>query len=422
MRENESLRGKTFFHIDVNSAFLSWEAAHRMQYGDDLDLRTIPSAVGGDAESRKGVVLAKSIPAKKFGVTTGEPIVDAIRKCPNLTVVPSNFELYKKCSRAMFKLIRSYCEHFTVYSIDECFLDVSDLNLLYPDPFELAMKLKEDIKKTLGFTVSVGVSDSPLLAKMASDLKKPDAISSIYTSEIAEKMWPLPIGDLFMAGRRTTAKLKKIGINTIGDLAHADREFIGKYIKGFGEMLWDFSNGVDKDFSVGRADSVKSIGNSTTTRHDIEKLAEAKELIFSLTEKVMTRLRAQKMITRTVCVAYKTSDFERFEQRATFFSPTDDTIKVYNKAMELFLNLWDGTPMRAMGVRLSNLTPANEKQLTFLDVDRDDKRNKTNKIDFCIDEIRKKNKLSRASLLGSEYEYLVDEGVEDDEDEDFLFF
>ncbi len=278
---------KVYLHIDVNSAFLSWEAVYRLQNGETLDLRNIPSAIGGDVESRRGVILAKSLPAKRLGVVTGEPISDALKKCPNLVVARGNFELYRRCSRAMFEIVKKYSDNIEIFSIDECYVDISDMRLLYSDPIDMANEIRNDIKDTLGFTVSIGISDNMMLAKMASDLKKPDAVSTIYSNEIKAKMWNLPIRDLYMIGRKTAPKLEKIGILTIGDLAKSDKSFILQYLGVMGDIAWSYANGIcfTEIGTQNVESSAKSIGNSTTTRYDITKEEDALAILSSLTKK-----------------------------------------------------------------------------------------------------------------------------------------
>lgn len=407
---------RTYFHIDVNSAYLSWEAAFRLQCGEEVDLREIPAVVGGDIKSRRGIVLAKSIPAKKYGIVTGEPITSALEKCPGLTVVKSNFELYIKSSRALFELLGSYSERLVIYSIDECFLDVSDFSFLYDDFTQLAYRIKEEIKKILGFTVSIGISDNMILAKMASDLKKPDAISTIYSDEIREKLWPLPIRDLFMIGRNTEKKLIHIGIRTIGDFANADSNMIRRYLKKLGWIAWNYANGVEIQSFTNREDMVKSIGNSTTIKFDVDQLSEALTILLSLTEKMMERLRETEMLAGTVCVFYKSTEFEVFEHQGSFRSPTDHTMEVFEKISGLFKELWDGRSIRALGVRVCNLKRAEGLQLDFFDKFS---RQKSSHFDLKLDDARKSNKILRARLLQSGLEDMVTDRQE--ELEDYLF-
>ena len=217
------MEGRVIFHVDVNSAFLSWEAVYRLRHADGApDLRTIPSAVGGDIAKRHGVILAKSIPAKKYDVRTGEPVVDALRKCPHLVLVAPNHALYEENSHAFMNILRKYSDVVEQYSIDEAFVDMTGTEWLFGKPIAAAHRIKDEIRDTLGFTVNVGISSNKLLAKMASEFEKPDKVHTLFPQEIKEKMWPLPVRELFLVGGASEQKLKRLGINTIGDLAHAD--------------------------------------------------------------------------------------------------------------------------------------------------------------------------------------------------------
>ena len=283
---------RVIFHIDVNSAFLSWEAVHRLRdLGETLDLRTIPSAVGGDMSKRHGVILAKSIPAKRYDVRTGEPIVDALRKCPNLTVVSPNRELYARNSGAFMEILRRYSDVVEQYSIDEAFADMTGTQALFGSPLETAHRLKDEIRDTLGFTVNVGISSNKLLAKMAGEFEKPDKVHTLFPDEIQEKMWPLPVGELFSVGSASEQRLRRLGIQTIGELARADLGTLRAALKKHGEAIWNFANGRDLSLvEAERADN-KGYGNSVTLPFDVVQAEEAKRVLLSLAETVGRRLR-----------------------------------------------------------------------------------------------------------------------------------
>ena len=236
---------RIIFHIDVNSAYLSWEAVHRIQHGDLLDLRTVPSVVGGNPETRHGIILTKSIPAKKYNIQTGETIYTAKAKCPELIIVPPNYGLYMQCSRAFGNILREYLPLVEQYSIDEYFVDFTNMGRIYANPVEAAYKIKERIKEELGFTVNIGISTNKILAKMASELKKPDKVHTIFPHEIADKMWCLPIEELFMVGRATAKKLRSRAINTIGDSAQTDLKMVKLFLKSHGVLVWNYANGND---------------------------------------------------------------------------------------------------------------------------------------------------------------------------------
>ena len=186
------------FHIDVNSAFLSWTAAYRCKVlGESFDLREVPSVIAGQKDSRRSIILAKSTPAKKFGIKTGEPLGMARDKCPDLVVAEPNYDLYISASRALMKLLRNISPVVEQFSIDEAWVDMTGTQRLYGSPVFAAQWLKEKIKQELGFTVNIGISTNKMLAKMAGELEKPDKVLTLFPWEIEEKLWPLPVGELF---------------------------------------------------------------------------------------------------------------------------------------------------------------------------------------------------------------------------------
>ena len=264
---NEKNHGeeRIIFHLDVNSAYLSWTAAHRLQQGHTLDIRTVPCVIGGDELSRHGIVLAKSIPAKKYGIQTGNPLRLALEQCPKLMVFPPDYELYAKASKAMVSILREYSPKVQQFSVDECFMDYTSMSHLFGDPMEAAYSIKNRIRDELGFTMNVGISTNKLLAKMASDFSKPDKVHSLWKHEIPAKMWPLPVSDLFMVGRQTAKKLYQLGILTIGDLAHTPLSILTTHFKSFGILIHQFANGIDAaTVKSSNFEVVKGMGNSTT--------------------------------------------------------------------------------------------------------------------------------------------------------------
>ena len=285
-------REKVIFHIDVNSAFLSWEAVYRLHHlGGKQDLRSEVSAVGGDMAKRHGIILAKSIPAKRYHIQTGETIIEALRKCPDLILVPPNYSLYEKCSQAFMEILRRFSPDVEQYSVDEAFVDMSGTQGLWGNPLTAAARIKDQIRDALGFTVNVGISENKLLAKMASDFQKPDRIHTLWKEEIEEKMWGLPVSDLFFVGRATTKKLRNLGIQTVGDLARADPGLLKAHLKKHGEVIWAFANGMDVSVVQSEPPANKGYGNSTTIAFDVTDASTAKLVLLALAETVGTRLR-----------------------------------------------------------------------------------------------------------------------------------
>lgn len=377
---------RLIFHIDVNSAYLSWEAAYRLQQGEELDLRTIPSVVGGNEESRHGIVLAKSMPAKKFNIKTGETLYNARMKCPDIVVVPPRYSLYMKCSSSMHQILQEYTPQIQKFSVDESFLDFSNMEHLYPDYMKLAETIKERIKKELGFTVNIGISSNELLAKVASDLKKPDKIITLFPQEIKDKMWPLPVEDLFMVGRATAPKLHKININTIGDLANYDVNILRDIFKSHGELIWNYANGID-DSEVRRSNYIqmKGIGNSTTTAFDVLDREIAHKILLSLCETVSMRLRDSCNCCTVVSVSIRGSDLISYSRQKKLNTATDSTRKIYEVASYLFDNVWKGNPIRHLGVHITDFCNNDYHQYSLLDTFNYDKNRKLDKV---VDEIR----------------------------------
>lgn len=393
---------RLIFHIDVNSAYLSWEATYRLQQGEQLDLRTVPSVVGGDEESRHGIVLTKSMPAKKFNIQTGETLHNARMKCPNIVIVPPRYWLYMKCSSAMHQIFLEYTPQIQRFSVDESFLDFSNMEHLYPDYMALAETIKERIKNELGFTVNIGISNNKLLAKVASDFKKPDMIHTLFPQEIKKKMWPLPVENLFMVGRATAPRLHNLNINTIGDLANYDLQILKNKFKSHGQVIYNYANGID--FSEVRKSNyidMKGIGNSTTIAFDVEDKDTAHKVLLSLCETVSMRLRDSQNCCTVVSVSIRGSDLISYSRQKKLGTATDSTRKIYEVACYLFDEVWKGNPIRHLGVHITDFCNGDFFQCSLLDSFNYDKDSKLNK---AVDEIRLKyghKAISRSCFLHS---------------------
>lgn len=395
---------RIIFHIDVNSAFLSWEAAYRIrELGETEDLRQIASVVGGSEESRHGIVLAKSELAKRCGVTTGEPLVDARRKCPGLVTVPSNFPIYVKYSNAMMKILEDYSPDIEQYSIDESFVDMTGMQNLFGPPIEVAHKIKDRIYNELGFTVNIGISTNKLLAKMASDFKKPNLVHTLFPEEVPTKMWPLPVSDLFFVGRQTTKRLHALGIFTIGDLAKTDKKIIHDNLKGHGDVIWEFANGIGDSMedvaNKNRTPANKGYSNETTLAFDVTDAYLAKEILLSLTETVATRIRADKSYISVVSVYFVDNEFRHSSKQMTLNSATNVTNEIYYHICELFDQLWKGQPIRLLGVQTSRATTESHRQYSLFEPQN---LEKLSKLDSAIDKIRHKygdDSVKRASFI-----------------------
>ncbi len=377
---------KFYFHIDANSAYLSWEAVYRLQQGEQIDLRDIPSVIGGNPKTRKGIILAKSIPAKNYNIQTGETLYKALQKCPNLKIVSPNYHIYMKASNAMHNILKEYSPNIQRFSIDESFLDFNFSNRT--DSIKLAFKIKERIKRELGFTVNIGISSNKLLAKVASDFKKPDNIHTLFPDEIEEKMWPLPVDVLFMVGRATIPKLHRMGIYTIGDLANANLDYLKYTLKSHGKLIWEYANGIESSgIRSDKSTSIKGIGNSTTLPRDIDQSKDALMYLLALTEMVTMRLRHNKKLCKVVVVSIKNTDLSHYSHQMTLISPTDDTNIIYDAIKTLFHQAWHSQAIRHLGVRVTSLVDNDNYQYSIFD-----HRNLENlrKLNSTIDDLRLK--------------------------------
>lgn len=389
------------FHIDVNSAFLSWESADRIRHNPDaLDLRTIPSAVGGDATKRHGIVLAKSTPAKQFGITTGEPIAQALRKCPELTVVPARFPIYLEYSKKLMDLLSDYTPDIEKFSIDEAFLDMTSTIHLFGSAHDTANQIRERVYQELGFTVNIGIAPNKLLAKMASDFKKPNLCHTLFTEEIKTKMWPLPIGELFFVGHSAKQKLKGIGIHTIGQLAACDIKYL-KHLLGekYAVLIHDYACGIDHSVVSQKEPVNKGYGNSTTLSKDVDEIETARYVLLSLSETVGARLRGDHVMCDCICVEIKDWDFHTQSHQVTLNGPTDSTSVLYEHACKLLEEFWDRTPLRLIGLRATKISDEGYLQINLFESEQSRKMKEMEK---AVDHIRSKfgtDSVKRASFL-----------------------
>lgn len=382
------------FHIDVNSAYLSWTSVEQLKNGAEVDLREIPSIIGGDKKSRHGVVLAKSIPAKKYGIHTGEPVVNALSKCPNLVMEPPDHRMYGRYSRRMMEFLHTYTDKIEQVSVDECYMDFTDISGNYFSPVAGAMEIKNKIREKFGFTVNVGISSNKLLAKMASDFQKPDKVHTLFPEEIQVKMWPLPVGELYMAGRSSVEYMKKLEIYTIGDLARTDPVILEQHLKSHGRKLWEFANGIDHSQVEHEPGEAKGIGNSTTLPRDLTTEKEAEPVLTELSESVSGRLKKAGQKAGMLSVEIKYYNFESVSHQRQLVRAASGQQEIFREAMELFRELWDGRPIRLLGIRSSKLIEEEApEQLSLFDIEVQEdtkKRQKRKKIQDALEKVREK--------------------------------
>lgn len=384
------MKERIILHIDANNAFLSWTAAEMLKNGKNIDIRNRYAVIAGSESERRGIVLAKSYPCKSKGVASAEPIFSARRKCPYLEIYQPDFRIYKKYSDAMYKYLSTYSDIIERYSIDECFIDYTNSQNLFGDPIKLAYKIKEDIKKNLGFTVNVGVGSNKLCAKMASDFSKPDKVHTLFPNEIAEKMWPLPISDLFMIGRSLSKKLLDLKINTIYELAHTDKNFLIQRFKSCGEMMYNYANGIDDSEVEYEKSNPKSISCSTVLPYNYSNKEEISKVLKNLSIEVGKKLRYNKMYAYTINIWIKYSDFNTYNKHFKLKNSTNNDIDIYNNALILFNQLWNQEPIRAACVGVTNFTDHNDIQLDIFNQTKQD----NNFLQKTIDDINNKYKKS----------------------------
>lgn len=353
------------------------------------DLREIPSCIGGDPKSRRGIVVAKSIPAKKYGVTTGEPVSMALRKCPELVCVPGDFALFETCSRAFKKICASYAPVMESFSIDEVFLDMSGTEKIYPDPVKLAHEIKDRIREELGFTVNIGIGTNKLLAKMASDFEKPDKVHTLFPAEIPTKMWPLPVRDLLFLGKASEQKLIKAGIKTIGEMARYPETEIQRLLgEKTGHQLYEYANGRDDSPVRGEREEAKGYSAETTTEEDIVTYEQAFSLLLAQCDVVAARMRKDGKKCSCVSVTYRMLDFRTRSHQKKLGNPTDVTEEIFVQVKNLLYECWQCQPLRLIGVALTDLTSDDFRQISLFE--NTENHEKQKKVDGVVDDIRKR--------------------------------
>ena len=397
---------RVIFHVDANSAFLSWTAAYRVKVlGEDADIREVPSVVAGDKESRHSIILAKSTPAKKYGIQTGEPLFKALEKCPQLTVVKPDYALYVEASRHFVEMLRQFSPNVEQYSIDEAWVDMTGTERLFGSPRLAAEKMRQRINEELGFTVNVGISSNKILSKMAGDFEKPNKVHTLFPEEVADKMWPLPVRRLFLVGPSTEAKLKKMGMYTIGDLANTDMNVIKKRLGKHGETIWHFANGRGADALTPVPEDNKGYGNSVTTPRDVTTKEEAHRVLLSLCETVGMRLRRDGKCGGCIAVHLRTSEFHHFSHQAQICGSTNITSELFGNACRVFDEAWDGiTPLRQLGVAVSRLSSEPYQQFDLFSGMSPVQYERKLRLDEAVDSLRDKfgeDIIKRAKFSGS---------------------
>ncbi len=395
------MKQRQILHVDVNNAFLSWTAAQKLKEGYTIDIREIPAVIGGDEERRSGIVLAKSMKAKACGVVTGETLYQARKKCNNLQVYSSSYKTYKKYSNELYNLLLEYTDKIERFSVDECFLDMTDY-LQNATLLDKAKEINKRVEQELGFTVNVGVAHNKLLAKMASDFEKPNKIHTLYENEISQKIWSLPVGELFMLGKKTVPKLYCMGIKRIGDLAKFDEQILIKKFGKHGKLMWEYANGIDNSEVHFEQETPKSIGNSITLPTDIHGKEKIAEIVLALTEQVTYRLRKYDLLANVVSVQLRTKEFKDYSHQKKLALSSNSTREIYDIAKEILNEMYKGEFIRLVGVKTDDLCDRKQKQLSLFD-DTNSKRQE--EIDKSIDLLKQKygyNTVTRGTVMNVE--------------------
>lgn len=386
----EHIAENIIFHIDVNSAFLSWSAIRLLKEGSELDIRTVPAIVGGDQETRHGIVVAKSIPAKKYGIHTADTVASAFKKCPGLISVPPDHKYYRHMSNLLMEYLSGICPVIEQVSVDECYMDFEPVRNRFGSTGSAALYIKDGIKNKFGFTVNIGVSDRKVLAKMASDFEKPDKIHTLYSYEIKTKLWPLPIDELHMCGKSTAESFRRHGIKTIGDLAAIDLKYVEDSFNKHQLMLWQFANGIDDSKVNPEKEQAKGVGNSTTLSCDITEKSLAYPVLKKLSKSVSERLKKKNLVAGTVCVSIRYSDFRTVSRQSQLNSDTNSETVIYKESCRLFDELWNGEAVRLLGVRTTKVSAEDDpRQLDLFSYQEELKKDmRRKKLEKMLEEVR----------------------------------
>ena len=390
-------------HIDVNNAFLSWTALELLEKGYKIDIRNIEAIIGGDETRRSGIVLAKSFPAKAKGVVTAETIYNAKRKCPNIKIYPPDYKMYKKRSNELFKLLLKYTPDIEIASIDECYLDYGKVKRLYGNEIDFAKKIQKEINENLGFTVNIGIANTKLCAKMASDFEKPNKIHTLYSYEVQEKMYPLPIEDLFTVGKKTSEKLRKIGIKTIKDLAIKQESDLKRIFKNQAKYLIKIANGIDESEVDSSAFIPKGISNEITFSKDIDNIEELEKKLSSLSELLSYRIRKEQKYAKVICVILKDNKFKRYSHQKKLKNPINSYNDIYKYSKEVLREFYNEEKIRLIGIRLDDLKEEKNYQTSLFEENTSPETDE--KLEKVMDEINKKygkNTIKRATSIDNQ--------------------
>ena len=359
---------RIIMHIDVNSAFLSWSALKLLEEGFKKDIRKEVSVIAGDPNKRHGIIIAASIPAKKIGIKSPSNLYEARKMYKDLIVVKPDRSYYMKKSNQMITLLKSLFDKVEQYSIDECFVDYTSYKKIYGDEIKFAYKLKNYIYDKFGFTVNVGIGNNKLSAKMASDFEKPNKVHTLYESEFKEKVWPLDISDLFMAGKSACKTLRELNINTIGELANSDQNMITRHLKSHGKMLWEYANNIDNsEINTDRYNDRKGIGFSKTLEYDVDNKEEIYKYLYEFSSNISKKLKEKGVFASNITITIRNNEFKTYNHGHKYLNSINDKEEIYNISKELFNQTWKKEPIRLIGLRVTDFNDSNNYQLSLFE-------------------------------------------------------
>ena len=400
------MKERIIFHIDVNNAFLSWTAVYLLKNGYKKDIRKVPSIIGGDEKQRRGIVLAKSPIAKKYGIITAETIYSAKKKCPNLEIYPPNYQWYYEKSKELMEYLSKYSPNLEQFSVDECFLEMTGMNYLYDDLTELANNIKNEIKERFGYTVNIGIGNNKLCAKMASDFEKPDKVHTLYKNEIVSKLWPLDVGDLFMCGKSTKKELNALNIYTIGDLARTPSKILEKHFKNQGKYLQNAARGIDDSKVEQKKSKNQSISISETLPYNYQDKEKIKEVLFRQTEELSRELRSKEKYTKTIGIILKNKNFVTYSAQVSLAKPTKNTKEILKNIYQLLEDNYRDDEIRLIGVRFASLTDERQEQINLFNIEEVKEEEKEDNIQKTMDNIN--NKYGKSLIKPASLQLLKD--------------
>lgn len=396
--------GRVILHVDMNAFYCSVHEAEEPEL-----YRGKATAVAGSSEVRKGVIVTCSYTARRRGISTGMVVYQALKKCPDLIVIRPDFHLYRRYSKEFMKIAYSYTPLLEATSIDECYLDITG-SRQFGTPLEIAESIQTRIRDELGMPCSIGIAPNKLLAKMASDLKKPNGISILRMRDVPQILWHRPCNEMFGIGKKTAEKLKKLGIETIGQLAKSDERMLTDVFGINGSWLKNSANGINHSAVQAEREANKSIGHTTTLPADISEMDDVRRVLLNISDQVARRLRKHEMLSQGIQITIRTPDMKTITRSRMMEVPTEDASIIYREACALFAKHWGGgKPVRMLGVTLQTLIPREESAIQ-LDLFEYEQKPKKENLIRIMDQLRDKfgeNAVVTAGMLGDDPSVLL---------------